>query len=256
MPVPVNEFKKALNTGKTQFGIWSCLASEMVTEVLATTDIDWICIDGEHSPNGLTEMRRQLLSIEGSGTQAIVRVASGEDWMIKQALDIGAQTILVPMVETAKQAEQLVRAVNYPPHGIRGVGSLGARASGFGSIPDYLTTADAQVCLIVQVENKIGVQNVDDILAVEGIDAVFIGPSDLSADMGFIGQAGAPEVQKVVNDTLEKIIASDKAAGILTFDMGLVEQQVKMGVDFIAVSMDVPMLTSSAKTLVSKVKSF
>jgi len=256
MPVPINRFKQNLQSGKPQYGFWSCLASEMVTEVLTTTGIDWICIDGEHSPNGLTEIRRQLSSIEGTETDAMVRVPIGEDWMLKQVLDLGAQTILVPMVETAEQAKQIVAAVNYPPKGIRGAGSLGARASQFGSIPDYLTTADDQICLIVQVESMTAVNNIDEILAVDGIDGVFIGPSDLSADMGYLGKAGAPEVQTVINDTLEKIIASDKAAGILTFDLALAEKQAKMGVNFIAVSMDVPLMTASAKSIVSKVSKF
>jgi 4-hydroxy-2-oxoheptanedioate aldolase len=256
MPAPVNDFKKRLKSGKPQFGIWSCLASEMVTELLATTGIGWICVDGEHSPNQLTEMRRQLLSIENSGTNAMVRVPYGEDWMLKQVLDIGAQTVLVPMVETAEQAEQLVRAVNYPPKGIRGVGAFGTRAAKFGSIPDYLTTACNQVCLIVQVENMVGVENLDAILAVDGIDAVFIGPSDLSADMGHLGAPETPEVQDVINDALAKIIASNKAAGILTFDLELAQKQADMGVDFIAVSMDVALLGNAARALVSKVGEF
>ncbi len=256
MSAPVNEFKSRLKSGKTQFGIWSCLASEMVTELLATSDIDWICIDGEHSPNQLTEMRRQLLSIENSGTNAIVRVPVGEDWIIKQALDIGAQTVLVPMVDTAEQAEQAVRAMNYPPKGIRGVGSYGTRASKFGTVENYLTTANDQVCLIVQAESMKAIENLDAILAVDGIDAVFIGPSDLSADMGYLGSPDRPEVHAVVDAALEKIMASDKAAGILTFDMKLAQKQVEMGVDFIAVAMDVGLLGNSTRALVSKVKEF
>jgi 4-hydroxy-2-oxoheptanedioate aldolase len=256
MSAAVNDFKKRLKTGKTQFGIWSSLSSEMVTELLATTDIDWICVDGEHSPNQLTEMRRQLLSIDHSGTNAMVRVPYSEDWMIKQALDIGAQTVLVPMVETPEQAEQIVRAMLYPPHGIRGVGSYGTRASKFGTVKNYLTTANDQVCLIVQVENMKGIENLDAILAVDGIDAVFIGPSDLSADMGFLGQPERAEVQVVINTALEKIIASDKAAGILTFNMDLAKQQVEMGVDFIAVGMDVALLGNAARALVSQVGEF
>ena len=256
MSAPKNEFKSRLKSGKTQFGIWASFASEMVTEMLATTDIDWICVDGEHSPNQLTEMRRQLLSIDHSGTNAMVRVPYGEDWMIKQVLDVGAQTVLVPMVETAAQAEQIVRAMLYPPQGIRGVGSYGTRASKFGTIENYLTTANDQVCLIVQVENMNGIDNLDAILAVDGIDAVFIGPADLSADMGYLGSPEKPEVQAVINAALEKIIASDKAAGILTFNMELVEQQVKMGVDFIAVGMDVALLGNAARALVLQVGQF
>tara|TARA_R110002124_G_scaffold5436_44_gene35131 strand:- start:1990 stop:2760 length:771 start_codon:yes stop_codon:yes gene_type:complete len=256
MPAPTNEFKKRLKSGKTQFGIWSCLASEMVTELLATTDIGWVCIDGEHSPNQLTEMRRQLLSIDHSGTDAMVRVPYSEDWMLKQVMDIGAQTILVPMVETAAQAEQLVRAVHYPPKGIRGVGAFGTRAAKFGSITDYLATACDQICLIVQVENMVGIENLDAILAVDGIDAVFIGPSDLSADMGCLGTPDIPEVQTIINAALEKIVASDKAAGILTFNPELIQKQVEMGVDFIAVGMDVALLGNAARTLVSQVNEF
>jgi 4-hydroxy-2-oxoheptanedioate aldolase len=256
MPAPVNEFKKRLNSGKTQFGIWSCLTSEMVTELLATTDIDWICIDGEHSPNQLTEMRRQLLSIDHSGTSAIVRVPSGEDWILKQVMDIGAQTVLVPMVDTAEQAEQLVRAVNYPPHGIRGVGAYGTRAAKFGTTTEYLSTANEQICLIIQIESMRAIENLDAILAVDGIDAVFIGPADLSADMGFLGAPESPEVQSVINDAFAKIIASDKAAGTLSLNPMLAQKQTEMGVDFIAVGMDVELLGNAASALVSKVATY
>ena len=159
--------------------------------------------------------------------------------MIKQLLDAGAQTLLVPMVESGAQARELVDAVTYPPHGIRGVGSALARASDFAGIGDYLTTARTEICLLAQVENSEGMNALDDILAVDGLDGVFIGPSDLAADMGFIGQAGHEDVKAAVLDAMRRIVESGKAAGILTLDKDLQRQCRDIGATFIATEIDV-----------------
>jgi len=200
MPAPRNPFKQAIAKGELQIGCWLGLADPYIAEISAGAGFDWLLIDAEHAPNDLRSIVAQLQVIAARGSHAVVRPPIGESWMIKQFLDAGAQTLLIPMVESADQARDLVAAVTYPPHGVRGVGSALARASDFAAIPDYLTTARDEICLLVQVENQKGLATLNDILAVDGIDGVFIGPSDLAADMGFIGKAGAPEVKAAVGD--------------------------------------------------------
>ena len=157
-------------------------------------------------------------------------------------LDIGAQTLLVPMIESGEQAKEVVRSAKYPPHGVRGVGAALARASAYSGISDYLQTANEQVCVLLQVESKAGLDALDDILAQEGVDGVFVGPADLAADLGYLGKPGAPEVQEIVNDTLKRIRAAGKAAGILTSDQSLAQGYKQLGVEFLAVGSDVGVL--------------
>lgn len=239
MPAPHNPFKAALKAGQLQLGCWLGLADPYISEISATAGFDWLLIDGEHAPNDIRSMVAQMQVIAGYDSHAVVRPVIGETWMIKQVLDAGAQTVLVPMVESADQARELVAAVTYPPHGVRGVGSALARASKFGAIPDYLTTAQDDICLLVQVENRAGMAALDDILKVEGIDGVFIGPADLAADMGHPGQPGTPEVRDAILDGVERIVASGKAAGILTLDPQMQSDCRARGATFIATGIDV-----------------
>lgn len=169
--------------------------------------------------------------------------------MIKQLLDIGCQTILVPMVETAEQARGLVRAVKYPPRGMRGVGAGLARASRFNAIPDYLVTADEQTCLLVQLETLVGLDALEAIAAVEGVDGVFIGPADLAADMGYLGRPGEAEVQARVEDAVRRIVATGKAAGILTSDQQLARRYLELGARFVAVGSDIGLIGAAARQL-------
>jgi 4-hydroxy-2-oxoheptanedioate aldolase len=178
-----------------------------------------------------------------------VRVRDDNRADIKQMLDIGAQTILVPMIETADQAREAVRSMLYPPQGVRGVGAALARASGYGAVGDYLDTANDEVCLILQVESRAGLAALEGILAVEGVDGVFIGPADLAADMGHRGNPGAPEVQAAVNDALARIRAAGRAAGILTSDRVLARGYAESGVAFLAVGSDVGVLNSGLRAL-------
>ncbi len=247
MPAPTNTFKQALKDGKPQVGCWLGLADPYIAEISAGAGFDWLLIDGEHAPNDLRSIVAQLQVIAGRPTHPVVRPPIGEVWMIKQLLDAGAQSLLVPMVETAEQARELVAAVTYPPHGLRGVGSALARASDFSGIADYLTTAREEICLLAQVENQKGMEALDDILAVEGLDGVFIGPSDLAADMGYIGQAGAPAVKAAVLDAMERIVASGKAAGILTLDKELQQQCRDLGATFIATEIDVTLFARNMR---------
>lgn len=244
MPAPVNTFKRRLKAGDTQIGLWVGLGDASVTELAAGTGFDWLVIDGEHGPNGLRDVLDQLRAAQGGPAHIVVRVRDDDRAGIKQMLDIGAQTILVPMIETADQAREAVRSMLYPPEGARGVGAALARASGYNGVPDYLQTANDEVCLLVQVENRAGLDELDGILAVEGIDGVFIGPADLAADIGHRGNPAHPEVQATVNDALARIRAAGVAAGILTSDRTLARGYAEQGVEFLAVGSDVGVLRS------------
>lgn len=252
MPAPKNPFKAALKAGDMQLGCWASFADPFALEMLATAEFDWLVIDGEHAPNDLQTISAQIAVLEGQHSHAVVRIPTGKDWLIKQVLDAGAQTVLVPMVETAEEAAALVRAMRYPPAGIRGAGAAGARASRFGAIKDYVQTANDEVCLLVQVETRKGMDNLGAILEVEGVDGVFIGPADLAADMGFPGNSDAAPVKAAIEDMLARINASDKAAGILgTSDEAALRYQ-KWGAQFLAVAVDVGVFANAMRALSAK----
>lgn len=246
MPAPKNEFKAALGAGRPQIGCWVGLASAYSAEIAATAQFDWLLVDGEHAPNDLRSILEQVRVIEGSGSAPVARLPIGETWMIKQYLDAGVQNLLVPMVESGDQARDLVRAVRYPPAGVRGVGSALARASRFAAIPDYLQTADDQICLLVQVENKKGMAALDDILTTD-VDGVFIGPADLAADMGHLGDAGHPDVIAAVLDALTRIVAAGKAAGILALDPAMQRKCLDLGASFVATDIDVTLFATAMR---------
>lgn len=247
MPAPQNPFKQAIAKGDVQLGCWLGLADPYIAEISAGAGFDWLLIDGEHAPNDLRSITAQLQVVAGRDSHAVVRPPIGEAWIIKQLLDVGAQSLLIPMVESGSQARELVDAVTYPPHGMRGVGSALARASDFAAITDYLTTAREQICLLAQVENQKGMAALDDILTVEGLDGVFIGPSDLAADMGYIGQPGQADVKAAVLDATKRIVAADKAAGILTLDQGLQDECRDLGATFIATEIDVTLFARNMR---------
>jgi 4-hydroxy-2-oxoheptanedioate aldolase len=239
MPAPLNRLKHRLAAGETVYGCWVGMADAYAAEMAATCGFDWLLIDGEHAPNDLRTTLAQLAVIEPSPSLPVVRLRDDDPARIKQALDAGAQSLLIPMIETAEQAERAVRATRYPPQGIRGVGSSLARASRFSAIPDYLTTANDQICLILQVESRAGLAALDDILALPGIDSVFIGPADLAADMGHLGDAGHPDVRSAVLNALTRIAASGKAAGMLSTEDAFIAECVKAGARFVGVGIDV-----------------
>jgi len=249
MPAPHNPFKAALIAGKKQLGVWSSFAHPYPIEMVATAGFDWVVIDGEHAPNDLQTITSQLQVLEGKHSHAVVRIPTGNDWLVKQVLDAGAQTVLVPMVDTAEQAKALVRAMRYPPHGIRGAGAAGARASLFGAIEDYVQTANDEVCLLVQVETRLGMENLDAILDVEGVDGVFIGPADLAADMGHPGNSAAEDVKAAIKDMLGRISESDKAAGILGVSQTATQEYSDWGAQFLAVGVDVGVFAKAMRDL-------
>jgi 4-hydroxy-2-oxoheptanedioate aldolase len=252
MPVPLNPFKKALADGGMQFGCWLGLADAFSAELMGQAGFDWLVVDGEHGPNDLRSILSQLQVLAATDAHPVVRLPVGETYMIKQVLDAGAQTVLVPMVESADQARQLVRDVTYPPHGDRGVGYALTRASKFSTIADYGTTADAQICLLVQVENLRGLAALDDILAVEGVDGVFIGPADLAADMGHMGNAAHADVQAAIMDALRRIKAAGKAPGILSTRDEMTNDAIAAGAQFVAVGADILLLGNAARALAKK----
>jgi 4-hydroxy-2-oxoheptanedioate aldolase len=253
MPAPINHLKAALAAKTPQFGIWLNLASSYSAELLAGCGFDWLLIDGEHGPNSIPTMLTQAQTI-GNRTNIVVRIPVGEAHLVKQVLDLGIQTVMVPMIESVDHAEEMVRAMKYPPEGIRGLGASVARAADFGRVSDYLSTANTQTCLILQVESRAGLSALPGILALNSVECVFIGPSDLAADMGFPGNTAAPEVQAAIDAAVMQIIASGKAAGILTFDLALAKRYREMGVTFLGVGGDIPLLVKAASGLLAAVK--
>lgn len=233
-------------------GLWTCSGSPLVAEILAGAGMDWMLIDMEHSPLDLPTVVAQLQAIAGYDTTAVVRVPSGDAVTIKQVLDTGAQNILVPMVSTAADAEELVRAVRYPPRGIRGVGSALARSARWNRVDDYLVHADDYVSLFVQVETALGVANAAEIAAVDGIDGVFVGPSDLAASMGLIGQQTHPDVVAAVRSAFDGIRSAGKPAGVNAFDPAAADAYVEAGASFLLVGADVAMLARASEAFAAR----
>lgn len=252
MKTPPNLFKQALARGERQIGLWLGLATPYAAELCAGSGFDWLAIDGEHAPNDLRTMLATLQAVAPYPTHPIVRLPHGDAVLIKQVLEIGATTLLVPMVESAAMAQALVSATRYPPQGIRGVGSGLARSSRWNRYDDYLHAANDTTCLLVQVETANALAQVDDIAAVEGVDGVFIGPADLAASMGYLGQAAHPEVRKAIDDGIARIRRAGKAAGILCADETLARHYLDQGVTFIAVGIDTALLASASRSLAAK----
>jgi len=257
MQTPRNPFKRALAEKRTQYGLWASLLGPLTTEICAAAGFDWLLLDGEHTPNDPLNLLQQAQVIAAyPGTHAVARVPMGHGYagqaLIKQYLDVGIQTLLVPMVDTPEQARELVRCMRYPPHGIRGMAA--ARASGWGRNPAYAREANEQVCLLVQVETREGVRNLDAIAAVEGVDGVFIGPSDLSAAFGHVGDPWHPEMQDIIADAFRRIQAAGKAVGILTLDEALARRHVEMGATFIAVGTDSNLMVKATSALAGSFK--
>ena len=255
MDMPLNTFKRALAAGETQIGLFLGLANAYAAEVVGTAGFDWLLIDGEHGPNDLRSIIAQLQALAPYPVRPVVRTVDHDVARIKQLLDGGAQTLMVPMVETAAEAESLVRAMRYPPHGIRGVGTALARAARWNGVDGYFAKADQEMCLIVQIESVAGLAGLDDILKVEGVDAVFIGPSDLAASMGHLGNPGHPEVKAAVEGAIRKIAAAGKAAGVFSADPVIAAAYREMGASFLLVGVDALLLRNASVALADKFKS-
>jgi 4-hydroxy-2-oxoheptanedioate aldolase len=249
MPAPKNPLKARLQAGEVTHGLWVGMADPYAAEIAGTAGFDWLLLDGEHAPNDIRSLSAQIAVLGSSASHPVVRLRDDDPAGIKQALDIGAQTLLIPMIDSAAQAQAAMRACLYPPEGIRGVGSSLARASRFSAVGDYLTTANDEICLFVQVESRAGLAALDDILALPRLDGVFIGPSDLAADMGHLGNSGHPEVTAAVLDALRRIRASGKVAGVLSTDPGFIADCKAAGANFVGVGIDVTTLAAALRGL-------
>ena len=244
-----NPFKSALAARQPQVGLWLSMADPYLAETAATAGYDWLLIDGEHAPNDLRSTLAALQAVAPYPSQPVVRVVEGSTALIKQVLDIGATSLLVPMVDSASQARAIVAATQYPPRGVRGVGSAIARASRWSSRSDYLAVADDEVCLLVQAETTTALKNLEAICAVDGVHGVFIGPADLAASMGHRGNPGHPDVQAAIEGAMKTIIASGKAAGTLASDPALAQRYLDLGCTFVAVGVDVLLFANAARKL-------
>jgi len=254
MPDYTNRFKASLKAGQANIGLWISIPDAFTTEICATAEFDWMLLDGEHTPNDARTVLSQLQALAPYQTQAVARPAIGDTHVIKQLLDVGVQSLLIPMVDTAEQASGLVQAVRYPPHGIRGVGYGSARVSRWSSRKDYVKTANDDVCLLVQVETATGLSNLESICQVEGVDGIFLGPSDISAALGHLGSPGHPEVVAAIEKCIATILKHGKAAGILTPDRTLAKRYLELGCTFVAVGVDASILAQGVRELKSAFK--
>lgn len=247
MQMPRNQFKARLNDDRVQYGLWVSLADAVAAEIAAGAGFDWLLLDGEHAPNDLRSLLGQLQAVAAYPVSPIVRPVHGNPALIKQVLDIGAQTILVPMVESVDHAIEMVRAVRYPPAGIRGVAT--ARGARWGRVDDYWAHADDEMCVIAQIESLAGLEQLEGIAAVEGIDALFVGPSDLGAALGYLGQPNHPSVKAAVCNALARIRATGKAAGVLGATTELATEYGQAGATFVGVGSDTSTLARSTQAL-------
>jgi 4-hydroxy-2-oxoheptanedioate aldolase len=252
MELPVNNFKRALKDKKPQIGMWSSLSSHIVAEILAHAGFDWVLLDTEHSPNELPMVQSQLQAMTGGTATPVVRPAWNDMVLVKRFLDIGAQSLLLPYVQTAEEAQNAVSYTRYPQQGLRGVAGA-TRAAGYGRTKDYLKNAHQEICLLLQVETRKAMANLEAIAETEGVDGVFIGPNDLSADLGYLGNWQHPEVWKVMEDASKRIRKSGKAPGIL---VGEADGQrcLDMGYLFVAVGADTGVLVRGGDALAAKFK--
>jgi 4-hydroxy-2-oxoheptanedioate aldolase len=254
MELPVNHFKQAILKGQLQIGLWSGLCSNVTVEVLAHSGFDWIVLDTEHSPNELPMVHSQLQAIAQGGTHPVVRPPWNDPVTIKRYLDVGVQTLLIPFVQDEEEARAAVASTRYPPLGIRGF-SVAARASRYGRVKDYAKLCEEQLCVLVQVETPHALANIEKIAAVEGVDGIFIGPGDLAASMGHIGNPKHPEVMAAIDDAIARILACGKPAGILSGDEGVARHCIESGCAYVAVGSDISVLTRGSEALAAKFRS-
>lgn len=237
---------------RTLAGMWICSGSTLIAEICAGAGLDWVLIDMEHCPNDLQSVLAQLQTVAAYPVAPVVRVPSNDPVIIKQVLDAGAQTLLVPMVSSADEARAAVSAVRYPPDGVRGVGSALARSARWNRVDGYLANADRHVSVIVQIETAAGVAAADDIAAVDGVDGVFVGPSDLSASMGLIGQQTHPDVVDAVHKTFDAVRAAGKPVGVNAFNPDTARAYMDAGACFILVGADVALLARGSEKLAAE----
>jgi 4-hydroxy-2-oxoheptanedioate aldolase len=255
MELPKNPFKRSLARGEVLYGLWASLSGSYAIEAVAGAGFDWLMIDTEHSPKDLESVLAQLQIVAAYPTQTVVRVPWNDMVTIKRYLDIGAQTLLIPQVNTADEARAAVAYTRYPPAGLRGVGGT-TRATRFGRVKGYAEVAHTELCVLVQVESRQALDNLESIAAVDGVDGIFIGPADLHASLGFPGETRRPEVASLVDEAISRIRAAGKAPGtILTGDDADVRRWIDKGLQFVAVGSDLGLLARGAEALAARFKS-
>jgi 4-hydroxy-2-oxoheptanedioate aldolase len=251
MNIPANTFKRALAAGQRLVGLWHAIAHPTVTEILADSALDWVLIDTEHAPNEVTHVADTLRALAGSRVAPVVRPAWNDAVLFKRLLDVGAQTLLVPYVQSAEEARRAVAAVRYPPVGVRGVASM-HRANRYGRVQDYFRRADAEMCVLAQLETRASVDALEAIAAVDGIDGVFIGPSDLSASLGYLGEPRHADVRRVIEDACRRARAAGTPIGILAPVEEDAAAWFAMGFTFVAVGGDLLSLRKAVDALVDR----
>ncbi len=251
--LPPNRLKRALAAGQKQIGFWLTLASPNATEIAATAGFDWLLIDMEHSPNDLNDVIHHLRAAVGGTAEPVVRIPWNDPVTVKRLLDIGVRSLMFPYVQSVDEARRAVAATRYPTAGIRGIAGT-TRATAYGRVKDYVKTASDEICVVVQAETTKAIDAGADIAKVEGVDCVFIGPNDLSASMGHIGNMGAPDVQATIARGLERIRAGGKAAGILEFKEDAARKFLAAGFQMIAVGGDGGMLARGTEAMAQRFK--
>lgn len=251
MDLPVNTFKRAITSGERQIGLWSTLASSYALEVVAGAGYDWLLIDTEHSPADLENVLHQLQAAAAYPTHAVARVPWNDMVTIKRFLDVGCQSLLIPYIQTAEEAKAAVGYTRYPPGGVRGVSAV-TRATRFGRIPGYAKRAQEEICVLVQIETKMGLDNLEAIAAVEGVDGVFIGPGDLHASLGFVGETANPQVKPQIDEAIRRIRKAGKAPGILTGVEADAKHWLDLGALFVAVGVDAGLLARESEKLLAR----
>src|SRR3990170_1412981 len=254
MDLPQNTFKRALLAGQPQIGLWSSLSSGYTVEVIAGAGFDWILLDMEHSPNDLESLLAQLQAAAPYATHPVVRVPWNDMVTIKRVLDAGAQSLLIPYVQNAAEANTAVANTRYPPAGVRGVAGT-TRATRFGRIKDYAKRAHEEICVLVQVETQSALKNIEAICAIEGVDGVFIGPADLHASLGYAGETANATVKPLIDDAIRRIRKAGKAPGILTPNEADASHWLECGALFVAVGSDLGILARGSEALAAKFKS-
>jgi len=248
-----NTFKQALREGRAQIGLWASLCSNIAAEVIAGAGFDWILVDTEHAPNELPAVLSQLQALVGGTAAPVVRPAWNDMVLMKRLLDVGVQDFLVPYVQTPEEARAAVAATRYPPQGIRGV-AVTHRANRYGRVKDYFQRANDEICLLVQIETRLALQNIEAIAAIEGVDGLFIGPSDLAASLGHLGESGHPEIRAAIEDAFKRIRRAGKAPGILAPIEADARHWLSLGCVVLAVGSDVALLARSSEALAAKFK--
>ena len=251
MDMPDNTFKRALASGQRQIGLWSSMGSVAALEVVGHSGFDWILLDTEHAPNELPDIMSQMRVLVGSTAETVVRPAWNDFVVIKRYLDAGARTLLIPFVQNESEALQAVRAIRYPPHGVRGV-SVSSRANRYGRVTDYFARVQDELCLLVQLETKAALERLDAIAAVDGVDGIFVGPSDLAADLGHLGNPGHPEVQAAIKSAAEACRRNGIPAGILAPVEADARRYLDWGYAFVAVGADLGLLRRAADDLAAR----